>query len=127
VAATVVLATLLYGFVIVGVVVASWPSGPRSGSALTQCGPIHLSLLNQMRTKDKLPVLDYAQCLKESEKVRPQIELREQQDQEELSEKRAMRILSGIMYWVLGSGLLYLFGWLIAWVRQGFRRGDRTK
>ena len=92
-----------------------------------QCSPIHLSILNQTRTQDKLPALNYIQCLEETEKARPQVELREQQDREELREKRAMHILGGIVYWVLGSGLAYMFGWLVAWVRQGFRQGDRTK
>ncbi|MEH6389142.1 MAG: hypothetical protein V7772_14855 [Pseudomonas profundi] len=87
-------------------------------------------VLNSMRTKD-LPALDYAQCLKETEKARPQVELRKQQAREELREKRAMHILGGIVYWVLGSGLVYMFGWLfgwvVAWVRQGFSQGGRTK
>lgn len=122
-----VLATVLYGFAMLGAVVSKWPSGPRQGGSLMQCGPIHLSVLNQMRAKDKLPALDYDQCLIETEKARPQIELREQQDREELREKRAMHILGGLVFWVLGSGLVYMLGCLVAWVRQGFRQTDSAK
>lgn len=122
-----VVATLIFGFVIAGAVVENWPSGPRTGGVMMPCGPIHLSVLNQDRAKAKKSALDYDQCLVENAKNRHQEELREQQARDELREKRAMRILGAVVFWVLGSGLAYVLGWLIAWVRQGFRQTDGAK
>jgi hypothetical protein len=86
-----------------------------------------LSVLNQERTKAKEPALDYEACLVESAKNQNHEEFKEQQARDELREKRAMHMLGGCVIWVFGSGLAYMLGWLIAWVRQGFRQSQHAK
>lgn len=122
-----VLVTAIFGFVVVSVVIEEWPSGPRRALSLTACGPVHLSVINQMRAKDNKPALDYEQCLVEGQKSRAREELRELQERDDLRQERAVVALIGLAIWLLGSGLAYLFGWMVAWVRQGFKQNAGAK
>ncbi|MBB2493865.1 hypothetical protein [Aquipseudomonas ullengensis] len=79
------------------------------------------ALRNIMGDKDPAPALNREHY----ESMRKQNIAQRQQELQAAYESLAGRIIKhvvlGIAFWVLGSVLIYIFGWLVAWVIRGFR------
>lgn len=43
-------------------------------------------------------------------------------DIKDLQFKQAIYVVAPLVIWLGGSGVVYLLGWTIAWVRRGFRK-----
>jgi len=109
-----VVGVLIYATAVFVLVVQHWPTY-RSVSMTNSCSEMWLGSRNNGRAAEGLPRLSKAECEAELARVRSPAGLRA---------KRIETVLGAVALWLIGGVIAYGIGWLIAWVRRGFRSGS---